>query len=408
VSRSDAKKEDVSKCDTELPCTVAVHDDSSLPSSRTSSKPLYPDLEHIIPKAIQSRAIEHPGRCVASKVGKPHVKCTAKIPGANIDIESWEISGDDIEDHPSRFLGHIEELIQESMCGTHRNVALSSKRQKKLRELVTCITDLSVMEYTEFKAWVDAITSSTPPARDQAPTVHIVGKDTGSGASKTFEPRDVAIALSATKRSLTTASSEQVYLPGFSTYQPKRTQNLSVSSALREEIMKPLTPSALKAGFIYLFWDLENFGAVKIGRTNNLARRLADWNRGCGRTHMYHPASQRGELSEIPHVNRIERLMHIELKQCRKQRWCKGCGKNHVEWFVVGETLVTQIFRKWHDWIMQKPYALNATTKQWELRPGMIDTLDQVCEPVAGVEKQQPLRRAGGAKQGKKAKRQTI
>jgi hypothetical protein len=389
-------------------CTEAVHNRNSLPSTRTSIKPLYPDLEHIIPMSIQSRVIEHPGECVASLVVRPHEKCTAKVLAARIAIKSWGISGSDVEVDPSKFLGNIEQLIQTSMCGTHRRAALSRQRQEKLEELVTSFAQAPGAEHTEFLVWVDAITSSKRPERDQASTVHITRKDRQSAASKTCKPRDVTVAPSATKSSLTTAHPEQVYLTGFLAYQPKSTRHLSVSNALREEIMKPLLPSALKDGFIYIFWDLENFGAVKIGRTNNLARRLADWNRGCNRTHMYHPASQRGELSEIPHVSRIERLIHIELKQCRKQRWCESCGKNHIEWFVVGEALVTQIFRKWHDWIMQKPYALNAITKKWELRPEMIDTLNQVCGPVAGVEKQQPLRRAGGAKRGTKAKRQTI
>jgi hypothetical protein len=408
VSRSDSKKERVLKCDTEVMRTVAVHNNNSRQKTQKSTKPLSAHLEHTIPIAIQSRVMEQQGTCVASPVGKPHERCSRKIPEARVDVVSRKLSRHNVELDPSGFLGLIKELIQVAMCRLHQNAALSKKRQKKLNDLVTGFTRLSDVERAEFHAWVDTITSSTLPARDEASIVHITRKERQSAASKSCKSRDVPVAPSATESGLATAHLEQVCLTGFSAYQPKSTQHLSVSNALRKEIMKPLKPSALKDGFIYVFWDLENFGAVKIGMTNNLARRLADWNRACNRTHMYHPASQRGEISKIPHVSRIEKLIHIELKQCRKQRWCESCGKNHVEWFVVGETLVTQIFRKWHDWIMQKPYALNAITKEWELKPEMMDTLDQVCEPVAGVEKQQPLRRAGGAKRGRKAKRQII
>jgi hypothetical protein len=410
TTEHDVKTEEDSKSHTEVVYTVAVDTKKSLPRTRKSSKPLHPELEHIVPISIQSRAIENPGKCVASFIKRPHERCTAKGPGAEIDIISRKLSKCDIEDDPTEFLGYIEQLVQAAMCRRHQNSALSSERHKKLTDLVARFSYLKDVELAEFQAWIDAITSSDPSARVQTPTVHISPKKVHSAVSKTVKTRNIPATPSAAQSSLATASlKEQVYLHGFTAYQPKHTQGLSVSAALLEEIVKPLTPTALKYGFIYIFWEAPQFGAVKIGRTNDLARRLKEWNRNCKRKHMYHPASQRGELSQIPHVSRIEQLIHIELKDCRKQRWCGDCGKTHKEWFGVEETLVTRIFRKWHDWIVQKPYALDEGTEKWVLRPEMMDTLAQVCEPVAGVEKQlPPLRRARGAKGRGKGKRQTI
>jgi hypothetical protein len=410
TTEHDVKTEEDSKSHIEVVYTVAVDTKESLPRTRKSSKPLHPELEHIVPISIRSRVIEKPGTCVASLVKRPHERCTAKVLGARIDTLSWGISRCNIEDDPTEFFGHIEQLIQVAMCRRHQQSAMSSERQKKLEDLVARFSDLIDVELTEFQAWMDAITSSDPPARVQTPIVHTSPKETHSAVSKTTKTRNVQAAPSTTKSSTSIATSKtQAFLPGFEAYQPQWSQDLSVSAALRKKITEPLNPEALKDGFIYVFWDKANFGTVKIGRTNNLAIRLKRWNSDCKRTHAYHPASQRGELSQIPHVDRIEKLIHIELKGSRWQRYCEHCNRNHREWFHADETLVTQIFRKWHDWIMQKPYALDEGTKKWVLRPEMMDTLAQVCEPVKGVEKQLPLlRRARGAKGRGKGKRQTI
>ena len=141
---------------------------------------------------------------------------------------------------------------------------------------------------------------------------------------------------------------------------------------------------------------------LKIGRTNDLERRLKEWNQDCGRTHAYHPAIVRGELPEIPHVSRVERLIHLELKDCRKQRFCANCNKNHQEWFKVAYALALEVFQKWQKWIVQKPYALDARTGEWVLRPEMMDTLSQVCQPVSIESKPQSPRQGRAARKGKR------
>jgi hypothetical protein len=408
--KQNVKRDEDVKPHTEIVGTAAVNNEKSMPRTRKSSKPLHPELEHIIPMAIQSRVIKNPGICVASLISRPHERCSLNGPGASIDTISSKLSRCNTEVNSTRFIGYIEEVIQATMCGNHRNSALSIKRQKILEGFVTG-KYLPDVELAEFQAWVNAITSSDPPARVQTPKVHVPPKDANSAASIAPKTQDAPVAPLSSKISFTIAPlNKQVYLHGFTAFQPKRTQRLSVSAALLKKIMEPLKPTVLKDGYIYIFWEPPNFGAVKIGHTNDLARRLAEWNRNCKVTHMYHPASQRGELSQIPHVRRIEQLIHIELKNSRCQRYCKSCDTHHQEWFHVAETLVTQVFRKWYDWIVQRPYTLNARTGKWELRPEMMETLAQVCEPVAGIEKQLPPSRrvVGGAKGRGKGKRKTI
>jgi hypothetical protein len=56
------------------------------------------------------------------------------------------------------------------------------------------------------------------------------------------------------------------------------------------------------------------------------------------------------------------------------------------------------------------PYALDHRTGEWTLRPDMMDTLEQVCEPTVVVNEKKPTprptRKSIGAK--RKTKRKTI
>lgn len=114
---------------------------------------------------------------------------------------------------------------------------------------------------------------------------------------------------------------------------------------------------------------------LKIGRANNVHRRLNEWTRQCShhltliRHYPYSPsplpsrASTPGddgssiEARQVPHVNRVERLIHIELsdKRVKDQGQCKECGKEHREWFEFDTTkdelrLVDECVRRWVRW----------------------------------------------------------
>lgn len=137
----------------------------------------------------------------------------------------------------------------------------------------------------------------------------------------------------------------------------------------------------MSPGFIYLFWDKQHFGKLKIGFTKNIERRLKEWNRRCGREHSYLNHDNRSG-AQMPHVHRVEKLIHTELKEYRQKRKFEGCGKNHHEWLHEGEVHAVKVAQKWQEWMMQEPYAVNEHG-EWELKPGMEDTLGSVCEPLA-------------------------
>lgn len=124
---------------------------------------------------------------------------------------------------------------------------------------------------------------------------------------------------------------------------------------------------------------------LKIGRANNVTRRMNEWQRQCGyalslvRWYPYvsssaapspapsSPARQSpqrpsaahressGMVRKVPCVKRVERLIHLELAEKRVMRDCAACGREHREWFEVegsekGVRGVDEVVRRWVGW----------------------------------------------------------
>lgn len=208
-----------------------------------------------------------------------------------------------------------------------------------------------------------------------------------------------------------------------------------IASLLRAELAKPIS-EADEDGYIYMFWvtpttsetatppspevassllpssnrphssrrtsdairTAQNISAqssngnprtirLKIGRANNVQRRLNEWTRQCShnltliRYYPYTPSSSSSSPSparssksrqgtspgpvagrKVPHVHRVERLIHMELadKRVKNQGPCPECGKEHREWFEVEahkEALrsVDDCIRRWVAWAERQP-----------------------------------------------------
>lgn len=109
---------------------------------------------------------------------------------------------------------------------------------------------------------------------------------------------------------------------------------------------------------------------LKIGRAQNVYRRLNQWTKQCGynisliRYYPYQSTNSQGSLNEppgiprkVPNANKVERLIHIELNQLRVvgEGKCKACGREHREWFAVdasrdGVKAVDEVIRRWVEW----------------------------------------------------------
>jgi hypothetical protein len=359
-------------------------------------------LEQILTYSIHTQLAQDPHLCVASLVKRPQDRCSSRRPSGSIDRIVKDISRCDIKADHAKFLGHIDRLVRTVMCGTHQNVALSKKRQEELKVLLTSLSRPSTDDCSNIQAWIDAISDSNQLPGVSDPGEHESGIAHDPAPRKSHETASRPVAQPNTRMATSTVRVTLEHSPHFSPYRSKRTRSLTVSQALHDIITQPLNDTDKKAGFIYFFWDKENFGKLKIGYTKDLHKRLKDWDRKCKRTHAYHPAIARGEIPEIPHVSRVERLIHLELKDCRQKRFCASCNKTHREWFDVGDALVLKIFQKWQKWIIQKPYALDSGTGKWVLRPEMMNTISQVCEPVSPEVKTQSPRRGRAGRKGKR------
>ncbi|CAP99224.1 Pc22g19360 [Penicillium rubens Wisconsin 54-1255] len=172
------------------------------------------------------------------------------------------------------------------------------------------------------------------------------------------------------------ASSLLPNTPKSSNHLRPRTQPRSVSEAIRAaQDLNALTsnPTSTKPGTLRL----------KIGRTSNVHRRLAEWSKQCSydltliRYYPYTPSSSASSPArvppshsrnrapsassvpgrKVPHVHRVERLIHLELaaQRVRDLGQCPECGKEHREWFEVEaekESLrrVDECIRRWVSW----------------------------------------------------------
>jgi hypothetical protein len=139
----------------------------------------------------------------------------------------------------------------------------------------------------------------------------------------------------------------------------------------------------------------EDVVMLKIGRANNVTRRMHEWQRQCGyelnlvRWYPYIPTSspspqpsperhgqsqpqhnrrQSGLVRKVPFVKRVERLVHLELAQKQAKRQCEACGREHREWFEVKASQkavkdVDDCVRRWVEWAERKRDAELGGTK---------------------------------------------
>jgi hypothetical protein len=367
----------------------APHDRFTPPARSTFGKL----LEQITPHDLHARIAREPRSCVASLVKNASKRCT-KSKGSFRDISGIlkKLATCKSQENYSGMLSHIEELVDSVMCGTHWNTVLkqlkAGSRMAQLRSRVEDITRMKEVDRSTLTRWVDAICDLDAPV-DHVSELHPIATNT----KPVVQPKPIAkprVRAPANKVIVRFSLSS-----GFLPYEPKKTENLSVFDALYEQAASPLTPRALTTGFIYLYWDKAFFGKVKIGYTNDLARRLEEWKRECNPENAYHSGSE--SRVEMPHVFRVEQLIHTELKGYRLKRKCDGCGKMHKEWFEANEVHVVKVLKKWRDWMLQGPYVYDKVSGQWVLRPEMLDSLEQMCEPLPlEVSMQKPRRKSGG------------
>lgn len=110
---------------------------------------------------------------------------------------------------------------------------------------------------------------------------------------------------------------------------------------------------------------------LKIGRAQNVYRRMNQWTKQCGyhlslvRYYPYQPSSSSSQQESpitVPNVNKVERLIHIEISHLQASFGkCDACGKVHKEWFEVEASqsavhAVDEVIRRWVDWSIRETH----------------------------------------------------
>ena len=209
--------------------------------------------------------------------------------------------------------------------------------------------------------------------------------------------------------------SEQQYLLGlcqrFEPYQTRKSLRFEPGDWIRERFHEPLrqqemdmTPDrktglAKHIGLIYMYWITGSFGFVKIGKTSgpSTKARLNAWRKSCGHAIEEHTRGEEETAVQLPHVYRLERLIHAELNEFRvREVACPMCSKekqrktgicastvDHVEWFRVSPAHAKRVIDKWSNWMLKRPYEL-CRGGVWQLKASVTDfEIAELCTPLA-------------------------
>ncbi|RHZ64679.1 hypothetical protein CDV55_106928 [Aspergillus turcosus] len=192
----------------------------------------------------------------------------------------------------------------------------------------------------------------------------------------------------------------------FIPYVTKASVRLSVSEALEKLLVKPLMKSEIeRVGSLYVYWQPGNFGHLKIGYSKNeISKRVKEWSSKCRKPmEVYFP--KRGsdeEHLQVSHICRVEKLVHTELKNCRRiEEMCPVCNGNHIEWFEVSRQLAIAVVRKWMAWMRTSPYEERSCggKTEWVLKDEQRRKIKELSQPLQEI----AISRQDMEKRGRKA-----
>ena len=173
------------------------------------------------------------------------------------------------------------------------------------------------------------------------------------------------------------------YIPNFVPYGRPGRLKMRLCDWVQIHISRELTKILdQKDGYIYVYWNEAVFGAKKIGfTTGDVALRLQGWETTCKHVakELYRSAHR------IPHVHRLEQIIHAELSDYRvREPHCRGCGKSHNEWFKdLPDEVYRPLIEKWTKWIMEKPYEEDLLRGGgWYLSKLAEEALPGLCEQI--------------------------
>jgi T5orf172 domain len=284
---------------------------------------------------------------------------------------------------PSQAFKYLDDLISATLCSaTHQRVA-----RKELEKWATDIEKLC-----EINKDINYTVFSNNRLLALADWLNILsdGKGFSQKVSSSTPPSKI-------KETNPSNDSPQVLrlIQDFKPYITKDSARLSVSEAIEKLLLEPIKKKTEieRVGIVYVYWQPGNFGHLKIGYSQDFHSRMKAWNSRCKKAmEVYFP--QRGSDEEnlrVSHVCRVEKLVHMELKNLRRiEKNCPGCGKDHHEWFEVSRDLAIAVVRKWMAWMRESPYEKRSSggKVEWVLKEEQRKKLKEVSVSRQAMERE--------------------
>ncbi len=187
-------------------------------------------------------------------------------------------------------------------------------------------------------------------------------------------------------------------------FDPKARSKSSTGDFLRGAIMRDLTKrEIINSGVIYIYWFPGNFGHLKIGVTTRaVEERLKEWRKKCGHRPLLVYPDLLVDRQPVPHIFRVEALVHAELRNCRKTEQCKACKTNHKEWFEKSLGDATAAVKKWSAWMRTAPYMEEVISdwdeatetivsrSNWKFKRELVSRVQHLCEPTRDISRSRP------------------
>ncbi|KAF2279942.1 DUF1766-domain-containing protein [Westerdykella ornata] len=343
-------------------------------------------LGFIIPFDVHKRYSEARTTCVATTVKKPYKRCEKRRAPKEDVLQNAFLSLRNCftyyqERRYDEFWNILENFVTTALCHSHRKTAMkerkmeaveayikrlsNDKKHATLPDVTPCFTT------SEFEAWIEAISDS-------------IGADPETGATSTIKSNvnlkdaDHKTTLSPTFDRPPPLRTDSYPLEIIGLWQPKKTIGMPVNEAIFEVIWRTWRPKKQENGFIYVLAHHSRPGYRKIGYSKDSGTRRGRWDADCDR---HHAEVSLPENGYVLHAERVEKLIHAELKDVRVKVKCDRCNREHTEWFKVTEEHLRKVFEKWKEWIQQHPYT-QGVGKIWMLKADMIAHLEKDCEPV--------------------------
>ena len=191
---------------------------------------------------------------------------------------------------------------------------------------------------------------------------------------------------------------DKPYIRKFTTYRLEALKE-DLATIMLKKLIRPLTlresgatrNQSTHKGLIYIYCDPREINTLKIGVTakKTVGVRLDKWTKNCKHdTHLIYPMAD-SDFEIVPHVYRVEALVHTELGSNRVTETGCACGNNHIEWFKEHPSHARAVVLRWSNWMRKNPYHQDSNGI-WQLTNTDTEILAALSCPTLRDEREFP------------------